>query len=78
MKSIKKKLFSFFIFFLIKSETSDSFLNHFDGHFAYLKPWTFTLTFERTMYTGALAAATRRQSDAEITDMFKNQNQGTL
>ena len=30
------------------------------------------------MYTDAIAAATRRQSDAEITHMFKNQNQGTL
>ena len=29
------KHFSFF--HLIKSETSDSFINHFDGHFAYLK-----------------------------------------
>ena len=30
------------------------------------------------MYTDAMAAATRQQSDAEITDMFKNQNHGTL
>ena len=30
------------------------------------------------MYTDAMAAATRRQSDAEITHVFKNQNQGTL
>ena len=30
------------------------------------------------MYTDAMAAPTRRQSDAEITHMFKNQNQGTL
>ena len=30
------------------------------------------------MYTDAMAAATRRQSDAEITPMFKNQNQGML
>ena len=27
------------------------------------------------MYTDAMAAATRRQSDAEITHVFKNQNQ---
>ena len=34
------------IFFsLIKSETSDSFVNHFDGHFAYLK--TLDFCFER-------------------------------
>ncbi len=36
--SIKKKK-SFF--YLIKSETSDSFVNHFDGHFAYLKTLDF-------------------------------------
>ena len=32
----KKKIFNF-----IKSETSDSFVNHFDGHFAYLKTLDF-------------------------------------
>ena len=36
----------FFIFYFIKSETSDSFVNHFDGHFAYLK----TLDFYFKMY----------------------------
>ena len=38
IKSIKnqhKKNSSFF--YVIKSQTSDSFVNHFDGHFAYLK-----------------------------------------
>ena len=30
------------------------------------------------MYTDAMVAATRWQSDAEITHMFKNQNLGTL
>ena len=30
------------------------------------------------MYTDAMAAATRRQSDAEITHVFKNQKQSTL
>ena len=39
IKSIKNP---FFIFLnLIKSETSDSFVNHFDGHFAYLKTLDF-------------------------------------
>ena len=45
IKSIKtpiKHLF-FLFFYFIKSETSDSFVNHFDGHFAYLK----TLDFKR-------------------------------
>ena len=40
--------------------------------------WHKGLTFERTMYTDAMAAATRQQSDAEITHVFKNQNQGML
>ena len=31
----------FLIFYFIKSETSDSFVNHFDGHFAYLKTLDF-------------------------------------
>ena len=30
-----------FIFYFIKSQTSDSFVNHFDGHFAYLKTLDF-------------------------------------
>ena len=29
------------IFYFIKSETNDSFVNHFDGHFAYLKTLDF-------------------------------------
>ena len=44
IKSIKKnpKKFSLFFFsFFIKSETSDSFVNHFDGDFAYLKTLDF-------------------------------------
>ena len=32
----------FFIFYFIKSQTSDSFVNHFDGHFAYLKTLDFS------------------------------------
>ena len=30
------------------------------------------------MYTDTMAAATKPQSDAEITHVFKNQNRGTL
>ena len=37
IKSIKTQL-NIFIFY---SETSDSFVNHFDGHFAYLKTLDF-------------------------------------
>ena len=40
IKSIKK-LNQTFIFYFIKSETSDSFVSHFDGHFAYLKTLDF-------------------------------------
>ena len=36
-KTNLKKLKNYFI----KSETSDSFVNHFDGHFAYLKTLDF-------------------------------------
>ena len=36
-KSIKNPFLFFKFFYFIKSETSDSFVNHFDGHFAYLK-----------------------------------------
>ena len=35
IKSIKTPIF--ILFYFIKSKTSDSFVNHFDGHFAYFK-----------------------------------------
>ena len=42
IKSIKNPIKHFFIlFYFIKSETSDSFVNHFDSHFAYLKTLDF-------------------------------------
>ena len=42
IKSIKNQFKHFFHFFyFIKSETSDSFVSHFDGHFAYLKTLDF-------------------------------------
>ena len=40
IKSIKNPILFYFIYF-IKPETSDSFVNHFDGHFAYLKTLDF-------------------------------------
>ena len=40
IKSIKNPINFYFIYF-IKSETSDSFVSHFDGHFAYLKTLDF-------------------------------------
>ena len=42
---IKKK--KIFYFYSIKSETSDSFVNHFDGHFAYLKTLDFYFNVHR-------------------------------
>ena len=39
---LKTQLIFFFYFFSsVKSETSDLFVNHFDGHFAYLKTLDF-------------------------------------
>ena len=44
IKSIKNqhKHFFFSIFYFFKSQTIDSFVNHFDGHFAYLKTLNFS------------------------------------
>ena len=38
---VKTQLNIYLFFNFIKSETSDSFVNHFDGHFAYLKTLDF-------------------------------------
>ena len=38
-------------FYFIKSETSDSFVNHFDGHFAYLKTLDFYFKHPNTTTT---------------------------
>ena len=48
IKSIKNQheFFSPF-FYLIKSQTSDSFVNHFDGHFAYLKTLDFSFNVDQ-------------------------------
>ena len=40
-KRLKTQLNIFIYFYFIKSETSDSFVNHSDGHFAYLKNLDF-------------------------------------
>ena len=50
IKSINQlNIFNFFYF--IKSETSDSFVNHFDGHFAYLKTLDFYFNALPSAYT---------------------------
>ena len=41
IKSIKNQHKQKF-FYIIKSQTSDSFVSHFDGHFAYLKTLDFS------------------------------------
>ena len=53
IKNLLKHFFSIFfsLFFFIKSETSASFVNHFDGHFAYLK----TLDFSFNVHGGEMA-----------------------
>ena len=38
---LKTQLNIFYLFYFIKSETSDLFVNHFDGHFVYLKTLDF-------------------------------------
>ena len=38
---LKPQLNPFLFFYFIKSETNDSFVSHFDGHFAYLKTLDF-------------------------------------
>ena len=43
-KRLKTNIFFLIFFNLIKSQTRDSSVNHFDGHFAHFKPWTFPLT----------------------------------
>ena len=42
IKLIKNQHNFFSSFYFIKSQTSDSFVNHFDGHFAYLKTLDFS------------------------------------
>ena len=54
--NIKKRFSSLFflsIFYVIKSQTSDSFDNHFDGHFAYLK--TLDFSFKMTDHACTLS-----------------------
>ena len=56
------------LFFPIKSDTSDSFVNHFDGHFAYLKTLDFyfnALLLKRTRRT-VRAATMVNASDVRL------------
>ena len=51
IKSIKNPIKHFLFFYFTKSETSDSFVNYFDGHFAYLKTLDFYFNAIRTCIT---------------------------
>ena len=58
IKSIKNPTKHFLFFYFIKSETSDSFVNHFDGHSAYLK----TLDFYFKVFYNQTDAVLNRQA----------------
>jgi len=49
IKSIKNQHKHFFNFYLIKSQINDSFVNHFDGQFAYLKTLDFSFKNNNNM-----------------------------
>ena len=51
----------YFIFYFINSETTDSFVNHFDGYFAYLK--TFNDTSKSTQFMDDITFATDEQEN---------------
>ena len=65
IKSLKTQLNIFFNFCFIQSETSDSFVNHFDGHFAYLK----TLDFYFNPFTAVLAARSLEKPPVEVPNL---------
>ena len=50
IKSIKNQYKQKLFFLNIKSQTSDSFVNHFNGHFAYLKTLDFSFKVMITCY----------------------------
>ena len=54
IKLIKIPIKHFLFFYFIKSETSDSFVSHFDSHFAYLK--TLDFYFKKWCTFGGLYA----------------------
>ena len=52
IKLIKNPIKHFLNFYFIKFETSDSFVSHFDGHFAYLKTLDFKACKIFTFHSG--------------------------
>ena len=62
---IDEKLTCFFvIFYFTKSQTSDSFVNHFDGHFAYLKTLDFSFNSTSSVHISPIQMAESAQQRA--------------
>ena len=61
-----------FIFYFIKSQTSVSFVNHFDGHFAYLK--TLDFSFKEGFYNGGCVGLRKCTKEEGFVDDYS----GTL
>ena len=59
-----------FYFYFIKSETSDSFVNHFNGHFAYLKTLDFYFNFIVHASRSLLSPADTEGHDNMNADLF--------
>ena len=75
IKLIKNQhnIYLFFIFYFIKSQTSDSFVNHFDGHFAYLKTLDFSFKHHVYLYNVYLA---RHFASVLVTQCVKTGSRG--
>ena len=74
---LKTQLNNLYIFFnFIKSETNDSFVNHFDGHFAYLK----TLDFYFNPFTAPACKISARKMHARTCKqyIFRSYNASTF
>ena len=58
----------------MKSETNDSFVNHFDGHFAYLKTLDFKWCLPESMWsaelTSRLTPLLKRTGDSRSSELI--------
>ena len=75
IKLIKNQnnIFIVFIFYFIKSHTSESFVNYFDGHFAYLKTLDFSFKHHVYLYNVYLA---RHFASVLVTQCVKTRSRG--
>ena len=81
IKSIKNPIKHFLIYFyLIKSETSDSFVNHFDGYFAYLKTMDFYFKRSVENYSVNWCGLTKTHpfSDQGMEELFRPADPGDM